>query len=245
MSKYYQKKTKKENNNYRQYNQKRNYHYKKNQYNNNYFSYQKRKKNYEYDTYEEEASYDQETTYSNNAPSTKDSSFSQSSNPNSRRHSYCENNYDTFTENSKDLSFILIDNALPDSSKIDNNPLPKINLSENDLKTAYFKPKNYKETSVKKEENKNKQEEENFAILEINLKISKDKIIFFKLKKHDDMFQVAKDACKENEISEDYVNFLVYSIMKALNSIYGIYNLKLKEDEISFINKLKEKCIDN
>ena len=82
-------------------------------------------------------------------------------------------------------------------------------------------------------------------ILEINIKLSKDKSIFFKLKKYDDMFLVAKNACKENEISEKYVNFFVYSIMKALNSIYGIYNLKLNEDEISLINKLKVKCVDN
>lgn len=246
MNKYYKKNQKKENYGYKQYNQKGNYYHqkiKRNQYNNNYFPYTKRKKNlYEYDTYEEEFSNDdRDTTYSANAPSTKDNSFSQSSNSNSRKHSYCENNNDSI-ENNKGLNFIIFDN---ESSRIESNPLPKINLSENDLKTAYFKPKNYKETSIQKEENKKIDKDENFVILEINIKLSKDKSIFFKLKKYDDMFLVAKNACKENEISEEYVNFFVYSIMKALNSIYGIYNLKLNEDEISLINKLKVKCVDN
>ena len=83
----------------------------------------------------------------------------------------------------------------------------------------------------------------NIVILEINVKISDDKIFCFKLRKYDDMFQVSKQVCKENDISEDYVNFFVYHIIKALNSIYGIYNMNLKEKEIEFLKDLKKKCI--
>ena len=39
--------------------------------------------------------------------------------------------------------------------------------------------------------------------------------------------------------------FIIY-IIKALNSIFGIYNLKLKEDEIQFLKDIKnEFCYDN
>lgn len=56
------------------------------------------------------------------------------------------------------------------------------------------------------------------------------------------MFQVVKKTCKENELNENYQNFFVYTIIKALNSIYGIYNLSLNKEEISFLQVLKDKC---
>ena len=233
MNKFYSKYIKKDNNFTHRYNNHRNtYHYKKNSYNNNYIPYYKRKK-INYDIYEEEISYEKEATLSTKAPSTKDGSFSQSSNQNSRKQSYCENNIDS-TENNKDTStFINLE-----QSKIEN--IPKINLSQNDLKTAYFKPKNYEESSIVKKENDNIKKDENIDILEINVHISKDKTVLFKLRKYDDMFKVINEACKENEIREEYTNFFVYTIIKALNSIYGIYNLKLKEEEIKYLSFLKE-----
>ena len=157
----------------------------------------------------------------------------QNSNSTSRRQSICEYNSD---------NLIIFDNKNLDKPKLDN--IPKINLSENEIKSAYFKPKKYKDISLSKNTNNNKNDNnnENINILEINVKISKDKIIEFKLKKYDDMFQVAEEACKKNGLSEDHVKFFVYTIIKALNSIYGIYNLKLKEEEIKTLMNLKEKC---
>ena len=232
MNKFYSKYTKKDNYDnytYKQYNHRNTYHYKRNAYNNNYFPYYKRKK-FNYDIYEEEISYEKEAELSTKAPSTKDGSFSQNSNQNSRRQSICEIN---------DSSTLIKENNTLEQSKIDN--IPKINLSENELKTAYFKPKNYEQNSCKKE-SLNIKKDENITILEINVKISKDKIILFKLKKYDDMFKVIHEICQENELSEEYINFFAYTIIKALNSIYGIYNLKLKEEEIKYLSFLKEKC---
>ena len=234
MSKYNSRYMKKDKNyNKRQYNNKNNYYRKKNYYNNNeYYLYNQ--KNYNtYDLYEDDISVDRETTISTEAPSTKDDSFSQNSNSNSRKQSICEYNSD---------NLIIFDNKSIDKSKIDK--IPKINLSENEIKSAYFKPKKYKDISLSKNKNNNKNDNsnENINILEINVKISKDKTIEFKLKKYDDMFQVAKEECKKNGLGEDYVNFFVYTIIKALNSIYGIYNLKLREEEIKTLIHLKEKC---
>ena len=231
MNKFYSKYTKKDTYSHRQYNHRNTYHYKKNAYNNNYIPYNKRKK-INYDIYEEEISYEKEATLSTKAPSTKDSSFSQSSSQNSRRQSICENIDNT------DSSTVFKENNNLEQSKIEN--IPKINLSEKELKTAYFKPKNYGENSIGKKENTNIKNDENIAILEINVKISEDKIILFKLKKYDDMFKVIHEVCQENEISEEYTNFFALTIIKALNSIYGIYNLKLKEEEIKYLSILKE-----
>ena len=59
------------------------------------------------------------------------------------------------------------------------------------------------------------------------------------------MFQVVKDTCKKNEMSEEYFNFFIRTIIKALNSIYGIYNLSLKDEEKKVINNLRKKYNDN
>ena len=241
MNKYYSR-FKKDNYDNRPYNQKENYYYKRNQYNKNYYyypTYNKRKKK-PYELYEEEISYDKETTISAKTPSTKEDSFSQSSNSNSRNQSYTEYNNDNI-KNNKDNSFITCNNNKVEQLNIED--VPKINLSENELKSAYYKPKKFYDDPLKNNESNKKDKNENIVILEINVKISDDKIFCFKLRKYDDMFQVSKQVCKENDISEDYVNFFVYHIIKALNSIYGIYNMNLKEKEIEFLKDLKKKCI--
>ena len=197
------------------------YHYKKNQFNNNFTSYYRNKK-LNYDVYEEEISYDRETSYSNNVPSIKNDSFSQSSKSNSRKQSCSKNNI-----------------KISQSKKED---IPNINLSENEIKSAFFKPKTLNEKIIKEKEKndiKKKEENENITILEIIVNINGKKILF-KLRKFDDMFEVSKKACKDNKINECYTNFFVYNIIKALNSIYGIYNLCLKDEEIKFLKNLKE-----
>ena len=248
MNKYYSKCPKRNNNGFgnKQHNYKKNNYYKRNQYN-NYINYNKRKK-ITYDIYEEEIPYEKETTLSTNDPSTKDGSFSQSSNSNSRKQSFNELNneyYNDNSENNKDLT-------LDDNTK--KNNIPKINLSDDVLKTAFYKPKNYKENKENKEntniKNENKKPEntdnnDNITILEINVKISKDKYVYFKLRKYDDMFEVVKETCKKNELSEEYINFFIRTIIKALNSIYGIYNLSLKNDEKKIITDLRKKYNDN
>ena len=71
MSLYYQKFERKGNPKNGRYNYyRKGYHYKKNLFNNNFTSYYRSKK-LNYDAYEEEISYDRETSYSNNVPSTK------------------------------------------------------------------------------------------------------------------------------------------------------------------------------
>ncbi len=219
----------------RQYKPKENYQNRRKQYNKNYYyPMNNRRKRKLYEIYEEDISYNKENTISANTPSTKDNSLSQSSNnSDSIKQTHTEQNYET---NDK---FELL--SVEDTT-------PKINLSESELKTAYYKPKKYSSntslnTSLEKYINNITDKNENTVILEINIKLSKDKSFNFKLRKYDDMFQVTKEACINNEISEEYINFFVLKIIKALNSIYGIYNLSLKEHEIKFLNDLKEKCI--
>jgi len=220
---------------------KKNYYYKNKQYNNYKKGYYHKK--YQYDNsygqqyeniYEEEMSYDKKTMESYNDP--KETSFSQSSKSTSRRQSISDYNDNISCENNKETPIIIVDDTTANNA---NQNFTKINLSESELETAFYKPKNYKSDSTKKAESKSMGE--NIVILDINVKISDNKSINFQLKKFDDMVQLVKDTCKKNELGEDYVNFFVYTIIKALNSIYGIYNLPLKKEEIEFLQILKDK----
>lgn len=75
------------------------------------------------------------------------------------------------------------------------------------------------------------------------LKFLKIRLLFFELRKYDDMFSVIKEFCKKNNLNEKVQRFLPLIIIKALNSIYGIMNLKLTSEEIVYINELKEKYL--
>ena len=80
---------------------------------------------------------------------------------------------------------------------------------------------------------------ENTCILEINIKFSENKNYYFKLKRFDDLFETVQIFCQINEINTNlYIPIIVY-IMKALNSIYGIINIKLNEKEINELLYLK------
>ena len=219
---------------------KKNYYYKNKQYNNYKKGYYHKKYQYDnsngaqYDNiYEEEISYDKKTMESYSDP--KETSFSQSSKSTSRRQSISDYNDNISCESNKETPLIIIDDTTANNT---NQNFTKINLSESELEKAFFKPKNYKSDSEKKAESKSMGE--NIVILDINVKISDNKSINFQLKKFDDMVQLVKDTCKKNELGEDYANFFVYTIIKALNSIYGIYNLPLKKEEIEFLQNLKD-----
>ena len=86
----------------------------------------------------------------------------------------------------------------------------------------------------------NEREKENTDILEIHVKISKKETIVFKIRRYDDMFKTVKIFCEINKLDIKLIRPLIIYIIKALNSIYGIYNLKLKRDEIEFLKDIKK-----
>ena len=234
-----QKFSKKDFNKNKHYKYKKGNYFKKSQYNNIYEAYNKKKDNSNENIYDEEYSYDKRTTESTYSTSTIDNSFSYSSKSISRKQSFSDNSDDNFSFVHIDNNDLYCDNSNP-NLKIDN--FTKINLSDNDLKNAYYRPKNYKGDSLSKNGNITQKLNENITILDIGVKISENEVINFKLRKYDDMFEVVKRTCKENDLNENYQNFFIYTIIKALNSIYGIYNLSLKKEEISFLQVLKDKC---
>ena len=53
------------------------------------------------------------------------------------------------------------------------------------------------------------------------------------------MFKTVKIFCEINKLDIKLIKPLIIYIIKALNSIYGIYNLKLKKEEIQYLQNLK------
>ena len=91
----------------------------------------------------------------------------------------------------------------------------------------------------------NEKEKENTDILEINVKISEKKSLIFKIRRYDDMFKTVKIFCEINKLDTKLIRPLIIYIIKALNSIYGIYNLNLKPEEIIFLKNIKNNFFDD
>lgn len=87
--------------------------------------------------------------------------------------------------------------------------------------------------------NTNDPKKENTCILEINLKFSNNKIHNFKLNRFDDLFETVQIFCQINRLNSNLYIPIIINIMKALNSIYGIYNLELNEKELNELQFLK------
>ena len=88
-------------------------------------------------------------------------------------------------------------------------------------------------------------DKENTDILEIYVKISNTNTLLFKIRRYDDMFRTVKIFCEINKLDTKLIRPLIIYIIKALNSIYGVYNLTLKKDEIEFLKKLKREFYDD
>ena len=54
------------------------------------------------------------------------------------------------------------------------------------------------------------------------------------------MFKTVKIFCEINKLDIKLMRPFIIYIIKALNSIYGIYNMKLKNNEIEFLKNLKD-----
>ena len=82
---------------------------------------------------------------------------------------------------------------------------------------------------------------ENTDVLKILVKVDEKEVKMFKIRRYDDMFNTVKVFCEINKMDTKLIRPFIIHIMKALNSIYGIYNLKLTDEEIERLVKIREK----
>lgn len=81
---------------------------------------------------------------------------------------------------------------------------------------------------------------ENTVILNVNVKISKDKTAVFRLKRYDDLFLTIKLFCEINSIDEKLMKPLIIKSLTTLNSIYQVMNSKLDNEQINILKEIKE-----
>lgn len=80
---------------------------------------------------------------------------------------------------------------------------------------------------------------ENTEILNVNVKISKDKNAIFKLRRFDDLFLTVKLFCEINKIEEKMMKPIITQALSTLNNIYKIYNTQLDKKNINILRLLK------
>ena len=80
---------------------------------------------------------------------------------------------------------------------------------------------------------------ENTVILNVNVRISKDRTAIFKLKRFDDLFLTIKLFCEINSVDEKLIKPLIIKSLSALNTIYQVMNSKLDNLEIKKLKEIK------
>ena len=80
---------------------------------------------------------------------------------------------------------------------------------------------------------------ENTEILQVNVKIAKDKNAVFKLRRFDDLFLTVKLFCEINSIEEKLIKPIITKALCTLNSIYQVYNTQLDSQNIKILKMLK------
>ena len=87
--------------------------------------------------------------------------------------------------------------------------------------------------------NNDDKDKENTDVLCVNLKISANETLVFKIRRYDDMFKTVKMFCEINNLDTSYIRPLIVYVIKTMNVIYGIINMKITDDEISYLQMIK------
>jgi len=80
---------------------------------------------------------------------------------------------------------------------------------------------------------------ENTEILNVNVKLSKDRTAVFKLKRFNDLFLTIKLFCEINSVDEKLIKPLIIKSLTTLNTIYQVMNSKLDENQIGVLKNIK------
>ena len=81
---------------------------------------------------------------------------------------------------------------------------------------------------------------ENTEILNVQVKIAKDRTAVFKLKRYDDLFLTIKLFCEINSVDEKLIKPLIIKSLSALNTIYQVMNSQLDSQQINVLKEIKK-----
>jgi hypothetical protein len=123
--------------------------------------------------------------------------------------------------------------------------------NEKDVSEENNLAKNLKKDDFSNKEAKNDNQEgtekyqgnptfENTEILNVQVKISKDRTAVFKLKRYDDLFLTIKLFCEINSVDEKLIKPLIIKSLSALNTIYQVMNSQLDNQQINVLKTIKK-----
>ena len=169
-------------------------------------------------------------------------------NNNSKEENKTKNNYNNinnqYISNSiKNLNLIRL-NSCPNPitdfpSSLSSSHIPKVQnknkLSDNNITEPYNKY-----NSINQELNQLwiNPIAENTEILNVNVKISKNKSAIFKLRRFDDLFLTVKLFCEINSIDEKFMKPIIIKALCALNNIYQVFNTQIDENNLKRIKMI-------
>ena len=145
-----------------------------------------------------------------------------------------------FSNSMKNLNFIKLNscpNSLCEFSSLSSSQLPKIQNMNKYSEINSSEPYN-KYNSINQDLNQFwiNPIAENTEILNVNVKISKNKSAVFKLRRFDDLFLTVKLFCEIDAIDEKLMKPIIIKALCALNNIYQVINAKVDD---KLIQKLK------
>lgn len=123
-----------------------------------------------------------------------------------------------------------------------NEPAFSINEEKNNSNNGIFGINNIhigNSLNSSYESEKEQEKKENTDILNVKIKIKKNEVLIFKLRRYDDMFKTVQMFCEINQLDNQYIKPLIINVIKALNGIYGIYNMKLDTKDVQILNLIK------
>ena len=123
--------------------------------------------------------------------------------------------------------------------------------NEKDVSEENNLAKNLKKDDFSNKEMKNDNQEgtekyqgnpafENTEILNVQVKIAKDRTAVFKLKRYDDLFLTIKLFCEINSVDEKLIKPLIIKSLSALNTIYQVMNSQLDNQQINVLKTIKK-----
>lgn len=80
---------------------------------------------------------------------------------------------------------------------------------------------------------------ENTEILNIQIKVSQNHSLIFKLRRYDDLFQTVQLFCEINQINQNLVKPIILKVLEALNQIYSAINAPLNKRDVQLLQQIK------
>ena len=121
------------------------------------------------------------------------------------------------------------------SSNSNNNKIKKGKINNNQRKKYFNKFNSSKENSTN----------DNTVILTLKIKVAKNDIRIFNLKKYDDLFISLEKFFDLNQIEQSLVKPIVNKIFAALNKIFWLWNNKIGKYDAKYLNSLYKLWIKN